>query len=869
MKKKRDTSGKVSEILEDVLAIEPAKRREYLENSGFEQEILQEIESLLAFEEEAEASMNLSAVEFSKDFFDDDEQNLLIGQQIGVYRIVRELGFGGMGAVYLAERSDGKFSQRVALKLLKREMNTAALRRRFQQEREILASLEHPFIARLLDAGTTDDKIPYIAMEYVEGEPIDVFCDRQSLDLNQRLDLFKKVCSAVDFAHRNLIVHRDLKPSNILVSVDGTPKLLDFGISKILSADLEKSNSATVTKLGAMTPTYASPEQLQHKSVTTATDIYSLGVILYELLSGHRPFQQKEDNLSEIYRAVIESEPPLPSEIIETSSRIFHEKTRAETEVKIENSKPENQTKQTKIPTDFSKLRQTSLPKNNISSHALKGDLDNIIFKALKKEPERRYSSAENFSEDIKRHQKGLPVAARPDTFSYRTSKFIKRNSLTVVAAGLVFLAIIGGVLATLWQARQAQAEAAKAQKINKFLQNVLNFSNPHWLSSNPERNRKATIGEAVDKAAERIETELAGEPEIQGEIRLTLGMTYMGQGRSVDAEKQLRSSLENFTNVFGAEDPRTMRAVIVLADSLLLQAKFEEAENLYRKAINIFHSNETVLGEESNKWLAIALNNLGLIRKSKGNVNEAEKLFYEALEYANKLSGLEAIVSTIVLSNIGIVNQDRGDLQKALQFHRQSLAGLEKISNEPTLETGMIIGNIGNVLKDSGEHSQAETELEKSFEIITETAGEEHPFAAYPLIAWADVNYLQGNYEKALEKVNKASQLQKKVLPADHPDFARSQIVLGKIYTKTNREKEGEDLLRKALETRKKGMGSEHPYTAEIKMYLGENLMFQERFREAREILSEALNTLRTTLGENHPLTVKCREFIAKLPND
>ena len=218
-----------------------------------------------------------------------------------------------MGAVYLAKRTDGKFEQKVALKLLKREMNTAAFRRRFQQEREILASLEHPNIARLLDAGTTDDKIPYLAMEYVEGLPIDDYCNKNNLDLNQRLDLFRKVCAAVDFAHRNLVVHRDLKPSNILVNEDGTPKLLDFGISKIFSNEFEQINSATVTKLGVMTPSYASPEQFQNKSVTTATDIYSLGIILYELLSGHRPFEAKENDLKEIYKAVIELDPPLPS----------------------------------------------------------------------------------------------------------------------------------------------------------------------------------------------------------------------------------------------------------------------------------------------------------------------------------------------------------------------------------------------------------------------------------------------------------------------------------------------------------------------------------------------------------------------------
>ncbi|HYP51375.1 MAG TPA: serine/threonine-protein kinase, partial [Pyrinomonadaceae bacterium] len=440
---------KVKEILEEVLPLEAADRRSFLDKSGIAPEIRAEVESLISFEEEAEDMMHLSAVEFSKDFLDAGE-NALIGKNIGAYRVIGELGFGGMGAVYLAERADGKFEQKVALKLLKREMNTAALRRRFQQEREILASLEHPNIARLLDAGTTDDRVPFLAMEYVEGLPINDYCDKHDLSLQERLDLFRKVCAAVSFAHRNLIVHRDLKPSNILVNEDGIPKLLDFGISKILSSEFDSLDSATITKLGVMTPSYASPEQLRKESVTTATDIYSLGVILYELLSGHRPFEAKEDDLKEIYRAVLETEPSPPSAVISDSGFGI-----ADLKRKTQSSfnRTNNQNKHTN-------------PKSQIPNpKSLSGDLDNIVLKALKKEPERRYSSAENLAEDIRRHQDGLPVTARPDTFSYRAEKFIKRNRTSAIAGTLILLAIAAGIVATLWQARVARAERAKAEK--------------------------------------------------------------------------------------------------------------------------------------------------------------------------------------------------------------------------------------------------------------------------------------------------------------------------------------------------------------------------------------------------------------------
>ncbi|MBK6724960.1 MAG: serine/threonine protein kinase [Acidobacteria bacterium] len=274
-----DQWKQIKDVLAEVLAIEPDGRQRFLEESGVDPELRAEIESLIRFEEESSDLMQLSAVEFSKDFVADDSSSLA-GEEIGPYRLIRELGVGGMGAVYLAERIDGKFQQKVALKLLKREMNTAALRRHFEQEREILASLEHPNIARLLDAGTSDDKIPFIAMEYVDGLPIDEYCDSRGLDLNARLDLFRTVCSAVDFAHRNLVIHRDLKPSNVLVTNDGVPKLLDFGISKIISKEFADADAATITRMGVMTPSYASPEQLRREGVTTLSDVYSLGVVL-------------------------------------------------------------------------------------------------------------------------------------------------------------------------------------------------------------------------------------------------------------------------------------------------------------------------------------------------------------------------------------------------------------------------------------------------------------------------------------------------------------------------------------------------------------------------------------------------------------
>ncbi|MEZ5344685.1 MAG: protein kinase [Pyrinomonadaceae bacterium] len=575
----------VKEILGKALDLPVEERQDFLFQAELSPEVRSEVESLLSFEEEAGQMMNLSAVEFSSDFFEGDERSVL-GQTFGNFRIVRELGYGGMGTVYLAERIDGKFQQKVALKVLKREMNTATLRKRFQREREILASLEHPNIARLLDTGTTDDGIPYIAMEYVEGLPIDVFCYKNGLKIEGKLDLFRKVCSAVDFAHRNLIVHRDLKPSNILVTNDGTPKLLDFGISKILSDEVGSSDSATVTRFGAMTPSYASPEQIKSKSVTTATDVYSLGVILYELLCGRRPFEEKEDDLQEIFKAVVETDPPLPSSLAAAESKLFEIRTRAKTEIADDFDPEATVIAQKADPVTKTAGTRDTMPAGfNSDASSLRGDLDNIVLKALRKEPERRYSSAENFSEDIKRHLKGLPITARPNTFSYRAEKFYKRNKASVFAGALLFLAVIAGIAATIWQARAAQAERAKAER--RF-NDVRKLANAFLFNLSPKIER------------------LPGSTPARKEL-VTLALDYLDSlskesGDDVELKRELAAAYEKVGDVQGnPSNPNigdTKGALESYGKALKIREELAEQFPLNRIFENELAQNYSALGE-------------------------------------------------------------------------------------------------------------------------------------------------------------------------------------------------------------------------------------------------------------------------------
>lgn len=507
---KQEQWEKINLVMEKIFAIEPNARKDFLKNTDLDEETLDEIRSLLAFEDEAEDFMSLSANDISDKILLPDEfkQTSLIGLKIGVYEIKQELGLGGMGAVYLGERTDGKFSQKVAIKMLRREFNIERIRGHFRREREIQAKLVHPNIAALLDAGTTDDNIPYLVMEYVEGIQIDKFCSENNLELNERLKLFNKVCEAVSFAHQNLVIHRDIKPSNIIITNEGQPKLLDFGISKLI--DESGENSKTITQIGAMTPEFASPEQIKGESVTTATDIYSLGVVLFKLLTGTMPHDATDLSNSELFQEITQAQPTTPSAAADTN------------------------------------------PQSAIRSPQLKGDLDNIILKALRKEPERRYRTVEQFSADLWRFIDNLPVTARPATFSYQASKFYQRNKIQVFAGFLIVLSLLTGITAAVWQAsvareqaRIAAVEEERAKKITGFMEKIISYANPASYAEGFESGGEAKVIEVLNKLSDQIENEFPNRPDIQSELHNKFAEVYVIRynnfNKAPDREKALR----------------------------------------------------------------------------------------------------------------------------------------------------------------------------------------------------------------------------------------------------------------------------------------------------------------------------------------
>lgn len=485
---------RVREVLDGVLAVSLEDRSAYLDEAcAGDAEVRREVESLIdSYQRAGDTFLEGRAVD-AAGLGPLEDDGALEGQRIGPYRVVEEIGHGGMGVVYRAVRADDQFRKEVAIKVVRGGLSDEAGNQRFKAERQILANLDHPHIARLLDGGAIDGR-PYVVMEYVQGVPIDEYCDSRRLTVRGRLELFQKVCSAVAYAHQHLVVHRDIKPGNILVTADGQPKLLDFGIAKILDPARHGTADPTVTLMLLMTPEYASPEQMRGEAITTATDVYSLGVVLYGLLTGRRPYRTTGRLPHEMARAVLEQEAERPSASVDRADAAS-----ADAVSVVRASTPE-------------KLKRR-----------LRGDMDNIVLKAIRKEPERRYVSVDQFSEDIRRHIAGLPVIARPDTFTYRSSKFVRRHSAAVVSAGLVVVALVGGIAATVREASIARAERTRAEQ--RFydvrqLANSLLFEVHDTIATLPGSTpaRKILVDRAL-QYLDKLAKEARGDQSLQREL--------------------------------------------------------------------------------------------------------------------------------------------------------------------------------------------------------------------------------------------------------------------------------------------------------------------------------------------------------------
>jgi eukaryotic-like serine/threonine-protein kinase len=693
---------KIDELFQAALECPTVERESFLARAcGADDDLRAEVRSLLASHEKA--TLALHTADLDKLYLGFVEEETPQGQ-IGNYKLLREIGRGGMGAVYLAERDDQTYHKQVAIKLVKRGMDSDFILNRFLSERQILAAFDHPNIARLLDGGTTSTGLPFFVMEYIEGKPLNDYCEANELTVPERLKLFRQICAAVQYAHQHLVIHRDIKPSNILVTNEGVAKLLDFGIAKLLSQESGDYQTETLAGGRLMTPEYASPEQLRGEHITTASDIYSLGIVLYELLTKQRPYRFKSRSPVEIAEMIASSDPVKPSTAVYQN---YETHAVAPDTVARENLEPANKKTQ---PVSPEKLRRT-----------LSGDLDNIILKAIRKEKERRYVSVEQFSEDIRRYLEGLPVLARKDTFSYRASKFIRRNRAAVIAAGLVFLSLIGGILLTTWQARVAsrqreialakQAEAERRFNDVRNLANLVVFDYHDQIIDLPGSTavREKLVKDMLDYLNDLAQSD-SGDASLQIELARAYekissaqgGSAYANLGDTTGAIESRRKALAIRESLL-ATDPANTRWRAGLANSyrylgaLLIEiGQLHEALEIYRKAVQMA---EQVVVEEPTDALyrRILANNLGEFGRTlasqsdwQGALEHERKALtlYEALLAENPQSeddrrSLSAVHQAIAESLLAT-----NDLAGALSMQRKAVDIIQRLLAEFPMNT-------------------------------------------------------------------------------------------------------------------------------------------------------------------------------------
>ena len=803
----------VKEVFSSVLEIEPERRSEFLDERCGDDDILRsEVESWLASHAESEGFIETPVFSASSII---DQPTPMAGRQFGNYRIIREIGHGGMGAVYLARRTDGEFEQEVALKIVRQSIAENQMIERFRRERQILASLNHPNIAKLLDGGVSENGEPYLAMEYVEGNTIAEYVTELSLSLNEILTLFLKVCSAVAYAHRNLVVHRDIKPGNILVTNDGEPKLLDFGLARlVVSEDSDPNESKTAFR--ALTPAYASPEQLRGETITTASDIYSLGVVLFELVTGDRPFQFEGKSLDEIIKTVSQFEPSLPS--------------------------------------------------NSLSANKqLKGDLDNIILTALRKEPERRYNSVEQFAHDIERYLAGKPVSARPNTLGYRTSKFIKRHSIGVAAGAVVLISLIAGIAGTLWQSRQARLEREKAQRISAFLEETLRYSNP-FLSPLKKSGRETTVNEVVEEAARRIENgEFDNDPDLKMELERTISSIFFGQGQYIRAREHMSQYVELTKQSFGPNDPRFITASVWWGGLLFAKGDMAEAEAVYREFIpklRLAYSD----GAIAPALMADSLNNFAYLRRTQGDSREAEQLFRESLEIIPLLNDADRTVVATTRSTLASTIADQGRFNEALETAALAVDEYRQRGETDTPSYGFALNVLGGFLTESGKLDEADATLIEAGTIFSKYLSPTNLWIGDNLRNQAISLELQGKYDLSIEKADAAASMYLENFGKHYDNYPTVLIAKGLSLANSGRAKEAEPLLTEALELRTSSLPPSHFWVAAAKGALGECFALQNRFDEAEPLLRSSVESLAASQESSSPRLLIARKHLASL---
>ncbi len=800
---------RISSLLNDVLEQPVQHRIDFLASACRDDtELRIEVESLLESHEQAGSFVpgpfggDRAAIleQWASTEFAITESLTADPERIGPYQVECRLGEGGMGTVYRAVRADRAFEKRVAVKVLRADLSDTELVQRFRSERQILANLEHPNVARLMDGGQTDKGRPYLVMEYVEGRPVDRYCDEEKLTLTERLELFRKICSAVHVAHQNLIVHRDLKPANILVGDDGEPKLLDFGIAKLLqSGDFAETIAATAPGMSPMTLSYASPEQLQGRPVTTVSDVYSLGVVLFQLLAGRLPYDSANGrNLRHITVEICDVEPPMPSSVTAPGLQWRRQLT---------------------------------------------GDLDMIVLKALRKGAQDRYASAEQLASDVGRFLKGLPVLAQGDALRYRAGKFLRRHR-RAVAAGLLIVFLTAGFIATLLvQRQQIQRKQRSSEEVARLMVDLFDNADPDRALG-----ERLTARDLLERGARSMDGRLEGEPEVRATVLAALGQVHRKLGLLGESKPFLEETLELRRQTLSRHDPAITEALRELAYRDYLAGDYGRALERYTEAL-------ALIGNRQNPALAHTLRGLALVQRAEGNLEAAAGTFQRALEVAREALGSDDSEVAQILQGRAALEQQQGQLETAQKSFEQALAIYRLNYGERHPEVAGAMQNIAMVLVERELFEESDALFREILEMQRQLYAEAYPYPslATTLDSLATSLVDRGRFEEAEPLAQEALAMRRQLYGEEHSKVARSINLLGLMRSLEGRSDEAETLLRQAVGMWLRLHGPDHNEITVGLANLGEHLVAQGQLEEGTQHLEEALRVSRNAYGAGH----------------
>jgi serine/threonine-protein kinase len=732
-------------------------------------------------------------------------------ERIGPWRVLSELGRGGMGIVLLAERADGQFEQRAAVKLVKRGMDSDAVQARFLRERQILARLEHPHIARLLDGGISEDGRPYFAMEYIDGEPVLRYCAHCELRLEARIKLFCDVCAAVQFAHGQLVVHRDIKPSNILVTANGEAKLLDFGIAKLLDDSHGGMTQTVDTQHRPLTPAYAAPEQIRGQPVSTATDIYSLGVVLFELLTGKRPFDLRDESNVDDVRHAMDSTTTAP------------------------------------LASDAADDTGPAIPRR------LRGDLDTIILTAMRRDPQRRYATVDAFAKDLQRFLAGQPISARRDSVGYRMGKFVDRHRVGVVSAMLGVVVLIAALVFALWQAHEKSRQALVSQQVTTFLESIFRGADPAV-----SRGANVTAQDLLDQGTDRLHSDVFVEPDVRARLLHTIATTYTDLGLYDRALPLAEESLA----LRRARSPRNDKEIAESLDDVgrvyRLKGDYAHAEPMLREALELRRS----ILPPDDPDLIDSLDHLATLQRSRGDFQAASGNFLAALNLAVQRFGKDAKETARYVDDYAADVDDLGKRQDALALYQRALDIRERTLGPDDADVATTLINLGTHLDESGHYAEARPMLERALKIRRQVYGPAHPLVGFAELALSSVYDSQNEFDEAEKLAQDSLAIFRRGLPADHPKISEALNMIAVLRAARRDFSGAVPMMREVVERFQRTLGDDHPDTLTAQNNLAYALLHSGHPAEAEALFRSSLDHARKDNGQM--LRVTARENLA-----